>query len=90
MVLVMAGCVAAGPAWCQVEDDTPPPALSVDPSLSTSIRVPPAAVTAGVADTGPALSSSGRALRCSALTPCAATSPAADRAMLFTVAKRQP
>ena len=82
--------IPAGPGWCQesggpLGDPLPPPAQ--DPSLSNSRHFSPSLTHAGVADTGPALSSvnKGRggvpAAGCSAQSPCAAVSPALDHAV---------
>lgn len=61
-------------------DDFPPP-LTHDPSLATSIYIPPLVTTAGVANTGPDLGAMGRAgtpvLPCSRKNPCAWVTPAA-------------
>ncbi|HWU55593.1 MAG TPA: hypothetical protein VN175_08840 [Rhizomicrobium sp.] len=62
--------------------DDRPPALLHDPSLATSVYFPPALTTAGVADTGPALSlMKPRGSGCTVLMPCAVTSPPLDRAV---------
>ena len=58
-------------------DDFPPPLIH-DPSLATSIYIPPLVVTAGVANTGAAPRARAPGLPCSRTNPCAMVTPTAD------------
>ncbi len=78
--------IGSGSAFCQNSEgplgDPLPPAVQ-DPSLAASRYFPPSLITAGVANTGPALSvvKKGQTVGhgCNAANPCAVLSPALDR-----------
>jgi len=59
----------------------PPPAAVIDPLLATNAYFPPSLVSQGIARTGPAPGSSSNAVPCAVTNPCAAPSPALDRAI---------
>jgi hypothetical protein len=68
-------------AWCNDEALSDLPPILPDPSLATSIRLPPGLANAGVAQAGPALSATvhlGAHAPCSGINPCAMATPAAD------------
>ncbi len=78
-ILCLAG---SGSAWCQDSEGalgSPLPPPTEDPPHVPSRYFPPALITAGIADTGPALSSvkakPGRKAACGAANPCALATP---------------
>jgi len=79
LIILPATAVAA---LCEDQDD-PLPVPIQDPSLATSVYFPPALITKGIANTGPALSlAKPGGSKCTVLMPCAVTSPALDHAVI--------
>jgi hypothetical protein len=82
--------LGSGSAWCQDSDGalgSPLPPPTDDPPLKPSHYFAPSIITAGVADTGPALSSvtmkaGAKGAACSVTNPCALPTPARDRVKL--------
>ncbi len=89
-LLAIVWLAGSGSAWCQDSEGalgSPLPPPTDDPPHVPSHYFPPAQITAGIADTGPALSSvklkkSSRNAACGASNPCARPTPARDRAAL--------
>lgn len=78
LICVVVASSLSSPAFCDDgADDFPPPILH-DPSLATSVYIPPAVTTADVAAVGSPRGAVTRPLPCSRTNPCAMATPAAD------------
>ncbi len=85
LILAATACMSGwnSAAFCDdgLSDDFSPPILHA-PALATSVHIPPAVATAGVAYTSPAFGAAShavrRALPCSSTNPCAIVTPATD------------
>lgn len=72
---------ASSPAICDNAALSDLPPILPDPSLATSVRIPPSVATAGVAQVGPSLSATNRIGSrgaCASTNPCAMATPATD------------